>query len=37
MGDNSYVFLYWDDLGDSQEHVDNQEESKNKKEENSKD
>ena len=23
-GDHSYVFLYWDDPGDSQEHVDNQ-------------
>lgn len=21
---NDFVFLYWDDLGDSQEHVDNQ-------------
>ena len=25
-GDHSYVFLYWDDPGDSQEHVDNQKE-----------
>jgi hypothetical protein len=22
--DNSYVFLYWDDLGDSHDHVDKQ-------------
>lgn len=21
---NDYIFLYWDDCGDSQEHVDNQ-------------
>jgi hypothetical protein len=30
MSDNSYIFCYWDDLGDSQNHVDNQEKSDNK-------
>lgn len=25
MSDNSYIFCYWDDIGDSQDHVDNQE------------
>ena len=24
MGDKSFVFCYWDDIGDSQDHVDNQ-------------
>ena len=24
MSDNTYFFCYWDDLGDSQNHVDNQ-------------
>jgi hypothetical protein len=30
MSDNTYFFCYWDDLGDSQNHVDNQEKSDNK-------
>lgn len=30
MSDNTYFFCYWDDLGDSQNHVDNQANNNNK-------
>ena len=32
--DNRFRFLYWDDLGDSQDHVDNQSKEQNKTSEN---
>lgn len=32
--DNRFKFLYWDDLGDSQDYVDNQKQEQNKTSEN---